>query len=53
MAHMVMGETTEMIPIVLIRNANIVLDSEATSEQVKIDESECLIVRGIREYFPP
>jgi len=53
MAHIVMGETTEMIPIVLIRNANIVLDSEATSEQVKIDESECLIVRGIREYFPP
>ncbi|MEM3403199.1 MAG: coenzyme F420-0:L-glutamate ligase [Nitrososphaeria archaeon] len=51
MAHMVMGETTEMTPVVLIRNANIILDGEATSEQVKISEDECLIVRSIKEYF--
>jgi len=49
MAHLVMGETTERTPFVLIRNAPVSIDSKATSEYAKIPEKSCLIIQGLKQ----
>ena len=51
MAHLAMGETTEKVPIVLIRNSPVIMSSSATSEEAKISEEECLFMRSLKEYF--
>ncbi|MCX8189372.1 MAG: coenzyme F420-0:L-glutamate ligase, partial [Nitrososphaeria archaeon] len=51
MAHLLMGETTESIPFVLIRNAPITLTNEDLSNEVKIAEEDCLILNSLREYY--
>jgi len=51
MAHLLMGETVESTPFVLIRNAPISLTEDDLSEQVKISEQECLILNSLREYY--
>ena len=48
MAHLVMGETTERTPFVLIRNAPVSIDEKATSEYAKISEKGCLIIQGLK-----
>jgi len=51
MAHLAMGETTERIPFVLIRNASVSMDADATSEYAKISEKDCLIIRGLKYHL--
>ncbi|MEM1986727.1 MAG: coenzyme F420-0:L-glutamate ligase [Nitrososphaeria archaeon] len=51
MAHLLMGETTESIPFVLIRNAPINLTEEDMSDKVRISEEDCLILNSLREYY--
>ncbi len=51
MAHLLMGETTESIPFVLIRNAPINLTEEDLSDEVKISEEDCLILNSLKEYY--
>lgn len=51
MAHLLMGETTESIPFVLIRNAPVHLTEDNMSDKVKISEDDCLILNSLREYY--
>jgi coenzyme F420-0:L-glutamate ligase len=51
MAHLAMGEVDEKIPFVLIRNAPVIINELADSKAVKVSEDECLIMRGLKEYF--
>jgi coenzyme F420-0:L-glutamate ligase/coenzyme F420-1:gamma-L-glutamate ligase len=48
MAHLAMGETTERIPFVLIRNTQVSMSEGATSDYAKISEEDCLIIRGLQ-----
>jgi coenzyme F420-0:L-glutamate ligase len=48
MAHLSMGETTERIPFVLIRNAQVRMCDNVTSDSAKISEKDCLIIRGLQ-----
>jgi len=51
MAHLLMGETVESTPFVLIRNAPITLTEEDCSDEVKISEKDCLILNSLKEYY--
>jgi len=51
MAHLLMGETVESTPFVLIRNAPITLTEEDFSDEVKISENDCLILNSLKEYY--
>ena len=44
-AHLVMGETTEKIPMVLIRGAPVEFDESASIEAARIDSKDCLYMR--------
>jgi coenzyme F420-0:L-glutamate ligase len=44
-AHIVMGEITERIPIVLIRGAPVEFDETATGDTAKIPHEDCLYMR--------
>ena len=44
-AHLVMGETTERIPMVLIRGAPVEFDESASIDAARIDSKDCLYMR--------
>jgi coenzyme F420-0:L-glutamate ligase/coenzyme F420-1:gamma-L-glutamate ligase len=49
-AHMLMGETTEQVGAVLVRNAPIILDHSDSSGQGKLNPQRCLILSGLRGF---
>ncbi len=44
-AHLVMGETTEKTPMVLIRDAPVEFDESASIDAARIDSKDCLYMR--------
>lgn len=46
-AHFVMGETTEQIPIAIIRDSNIVIHDAYNPREVIIPRSECLYMKNL------
>jgi len=47
-AHLLMGESDEKVPIVLIRNAPITLTSQNESEKLKISTKECVYANAFQ-----
>ena len=47
-AHAVMGESSELIPVAIIRNAPIILDENAKSEEMKISCEKCVYSKAFK-----
>ncbi|HEX69500.1 MAG TPA: hypothetical protein ENG10_04310, partial [Candidatus Bathyarchaeota archaeon] len=47
-AHALMGESSELTPVVIIRNAPITLDENAKSEEMKISRERCVYASSFK-----
>jgi len=52
-AHLLMGETTERKPIVLIRNSNIEITDNYDPNEIIIPKDECLFLKNLRNDKKP
>lgn len=50
-AHFVMGETTEQIPIAIIRDSNIIIHDVYNPREVIIPRSECLFMKNLTRCY--